>query len=203
MSCPSTGPVDPRVRRTRKLLHDALRSLLNERPFSAITVQDIAERATVNRATFYSHYLDKYDLVASNIRTDLQAMLMKRFAVHPDFTAESLVVFAEAVFRFLADIHDSCPRTARELQDTIGSVVQEDLYEGMMGWLSATTKFEDVFAGRSKEGVATVLVWSIYGGAHRWVRSSPRPPVEEVCQEIVSMLVPRPAVSREPLLQPV
>jgi AcrR family transcriptional regulator len=47
--------MDPRVRRTRKLLQDALRSLLFERRFSRISVQDIAERATVNRATFYAH----------------------------------------------------------------------------------------------------------------------------------------------------
>ncbi|MBI4304912.1 MAG: TetR family transcriptional regulator, partial [Chloroflexi bacterium] len=48
------NPQDPRVKRTRKLLHDAFDSLLSEKSFEAITVQDIAERATVNRATFYA-----------------------------------------------------------------------------------------------------------------------------------------------------
>lgn len=54
---------DLRVRRTRKLLVQALIELTIEKGFSAITVQDIAERAMVNRATFYRHYLDKYDLL--------------------------------------------------------------------------------------------------------------------------------------------
>jgi AcrR family transcriptional regulator len=56
-------PGDLRVRRTRKMLMQALIELTIEKGFSAITVQDIAERAMVNRATFYRHYLDKYDLL--------------------------------------------------------------------------------------------------------------------------------------------
>ena len=54
---------DLRVRRTRKLLQQALIELTIEKGFTAVTVQDIAERAMVNRATFYRHYLDKYDLL--------------------------------------------------------------------------------------------------------------------------------------------
>jgi AcrR family transcriptional regulator len=54
---------DLRVRRTRKLLIQALIDLTIEKGFSAITVQDLAGRAMVNRATFYRHYLDKYDLL--------------------------------------------------------------------------------------------------------------------------------------------
>ncbi len=54
---------DPRIERTDKLLKNALIELTAERGFDAITVGDIAERAKVNRATFYRHYQDKYDLV--------------------------------------------------------------------------------------------------------------------------------------------
>ena len=56
-------PTDLRVRRTQKALQDALITLIEERGFDAITVGDIAERAMVNRATFYRHYQDKYDVV--------------------------------------------------------------------------------------------------------------------------------------------
>ena len=54
---------DRRVQRTRRLLQDALMALSTERGFDAVTVGDIAERANVNRATFYRHYQDKYGLV--------------------------------------------------------------------------------------------------------------------------------------------
>jgi AcrR family transcriptional regulator len=54
---------DLRVRRTRKLIQQALMELTVEKGFSTITVQDIADRAMANRSTFYRHYLDKYDLL--------------------------------------------------------------------------------------------------------------------------------------------
>lgn len=54
---------DLRIRRTRKLLQDALIALTVEKGFAAVTVSDLTERAMVNRSTFYRHYLDKYDLL--------------------------------------------------------------------------------------------------------------------------------------------
>ena len=54
---------DLRVRRTRKQLQQALVELAGEKGFANVTVRDIAERAMVNRSTFYRHYLDKYDLL--------------------------------------------------------------------------------------------------------------------------------------------
>jgi AcrR family transcriptional regulator len=52
-----------RVRRTRKLLREALIELIEERGFDALTVGEITERALVSRAAFYRNYQDKYDLV--------------------------------------------------------------------------------------------------------------------------------------------
>lgn len=55
---------DLRVRRTRKMLQEALIELTVEKGFAAVTVQDISERAMVNRSTFYRHYPGgKYDLL--------------------------------------------------------------------------------------------------------------------------------------------
>lgn len=52
----SPKEVDPRVRRTRRLLRDALVSLLLEKDFSSITIREITERAEVAYITFYRHY---------------------------------------------------------------------------------------------------------------------------------------------------
>ncbi len=53
---------DRRTRRTKHLLSQALVSLMMEKPFNAITVQDIIDKADVGRSTFYAHYRDKDDL---------------------------------------------------------------------------------------------------------------------------------------------
>ncbi|MCA1027302.1 TetR/AcrR family transcriptional regulator [Cytobacillus kochii] len=55
--------VDPRVVRTKRMLTDALISLIEEQGFEKVTVQAITKKAMLNRATFYLHFTDKYDLL--------------------------------------------------------------------------------------------------------------------------------------------
>ena len=65
---------DRRVRRTRRALHDALLTLMIEKSYDAVTVQDIIDRADVGRSTFYSHFTDKRDLLDSGFE-DLNQLL--------------------------------------------------------------------------------------------------------------------------------
>lgn len=58
------GKVDLRVRRTRKLLWEALLRLLESRTFDSLTVQEICDEAMVHRTTFYKHFEDKYHLIS-------------------------------------------------------------------------------------------------------------------------------------------
>lgn len=69
-----TDKHDRRSQRTQRLLHDALMSLLLERRYDDITVQDLLDRADVGRSTFYTHYWDKDDLLASEVERMLDAM---------------------------------------------------------------------------------------------------------------------------------
>ena len=62
-------PPDRRVQRTRQILLDALIGLILEKEFETITVQEIIDRANVGRATFYSHFRDKDDLLASGFES--------------------------------------------------------------------------------------------------------------------------------------
>ncbi|NEY33456.1 TetR family transcriptional regulator [Streptomyces sp. PRKS01-65] len=70
---------DRRTRRSRRALGTALVELVLERGFTALTVEDIIERADVARATFYAHFRDKEDLFA-RVTTDLLAELGERLA---------------------------------------------------------------------------------------------------------------------------
>lgn len=65
---------DLRVRRTRKLLREALIELIEERGFDALTVGEIAQRAMVSRAAFYRYYQDKYDLVEKIFEDAIEAL---------------------------------------------------------------------------------------------------------------------------------
>lgn len=65
---------DIRYLRTEKLIFDAFAKLLSEKPYEKITVQDIADEAMINRATFYSHYADK-DQLQDGIKKQLLIQL--------------------------------------------------------------------------------------------------------------------------------
>src|SRR5271169_1966247 len=70
--------VDPRILRTRKLLQQALVNLMKEKEFDSISVQDIAESATINRATFYDHYPDKFALLECTVGSRFNDLLSQR-----------------------------------------------------------------------------------------------------------------------------
>ena len=57
------GEIDRRVARTRRALHEALISLIMRKGYDAVTVQEIIDEADIGRATFYSHYRGKEDLL--------------------------------------------------------------------------------------------------------------------------------------------
>jgi AcrR family transcriptional regulator len=63
---------DRRIRKTQKLLHEALGSLIREKPYDEIVVKEILDRANVGRSTFYTHFKDKDELLASGIHDMLQ-----------------------------------------------------------------------------------------------------------------------------------
>jgi AcrR family transcriptional regulator len=64
-----------RVRRTQKLLREALIELIEERDFEALTIGELTERAMVSRAAFYRNYQDKYDLVEQIFEEAMSALL--------------------------------------------------------------------------------------------------------------------------------
>lgn len=61
---------DARVRYTKKVLRESLLSLMKSKPIKEITVKEVCEAAELNRATFYKHYRDCYDLL-ENIENEL------------------------------------------------------------------------------------------------------------------------------------
>ena len=79
----SEGQADLRVRRTHKLLWEALMAELSERAFEEITVKDICERAMVHRTTFYKHYEDKYALLEQGMRQMYDALVAEVVHVPP------------------------------------------------------------------------------------------------------------------------
>ena len=65
---------DQRVRRTHERLGAALVSLIQEKSIDDVTVQEVLDRASVGRSTFYLHFRDKNDLLLSQLEKFLEMM---------------------------------------------------------------------------------------------------------------------------------
>src|ERR1700755_1289653 len=73
-----TGTTDPRILRSRRMLMDSLAKLLMKKEFEDISVQEIADEATLNRGTFYLHYPDKKALLQALTGVRFRALLGRR-----------------------------------------------------------------------------------------------------------------------------
>jgi AcrR family transcriptional regulator len=173
--------VDPRVRRTRKLLIDAFVELLAEKSFEAITVQDIAARSTVNRATFYSHFLDKYDLFAQFSREWFRGAVEQRLPPGATFSADSLRLLVLATMSALAEMLEHC-RPTEALKPLIWAAVQEELARLLRGWL------EPVVAHARLDSTVAAWSWAIFGSALQWSQSATRPPAEPAAAQLATLL---------------
>ncbi len=104
-------PADRRVRRSQKLLFDALMELISEKAYESITVSEIVERADVARATFYAHYDDKDALLLSSLDALVETIVeeVKTFsrqdllsgAPHPALVVFEYVQRNPALFRVI------------------------------------------------------------------------------------------------------
>ena len=91
---------DLRIRRTHKFLQEAMIELITEKGFDAITVGDIAERAMINRATFYRHYQDKYDLVEHIVEEAMNTLFEAIDELGQDHPADVWIRFFEQIAQY-------------------------------------------------------------------------------------------------------
>src|SRR6266404_3342096 len=125
--------LDPRIRRTRQLLQKALRNLLEKKELEEISVQDVAEEATVNRATFYDHYTDKFALLECMVGSDFHELLAERQIQFDGTCASGLRSIVLAVCDYLARMHGpDCQRQSQpHMEAAIIAVVRRILVDGL------------------------------------------------------------------------
>jgi len=183
---------DPRVIRTRKLLQDAFMALLAEKSFHSISVQDIAERATLNRATFYAHFEDKYALMDYMIGDLFRETLRRRLPDGAPFTLDNLRLLVVSVCEYLAEFQGHCAPAGRDLDPRIEARVQQEIYTILLGWLAQSPLDVGLQPGAthtSREMAATVTSWAIFGAAIEWTRGERTISAEAQARQILALIV--------------
>ena len=105
--------VDPRVRRTRELIVRAFNELVAEKGHTGLTVQEIAERATINRATFYAHFADQYELFDHHVSEAFREELRRRLPDPSGLTEENIKTLMLAACDYLSGLNTACSPTDR------------------------------------------------------------------------------------------
>src|ERR1700730_1267185 len=166
--------LDPRIRRTRQLLQQALEKLLKIKEFDAISVQEIADAATVNRATFYDHYPDKSALLECLVGSRFHELLAERGVRFDGTCGSALKAITLAVCDYLAGTPGLECETQRRLEPVMESaiiaVVRRTILEGL--------KQHPPEGAISPAMIAATVSWAIFGAAKEWVRTPNRCPSE-------------------------
>src|SRR6202043_1453438 len=119
---------DPRVLRSRQMLMESLLRLLTRKEFDNISIQEIADEATLNRATFYLHYPDKNALLQAMTAARFRDLIERRAITFTDCHG-ALRAIALGVCDYLAE-STGCPTqlTRMPLEVSIIPVV-EDMFK--------------------------------------------------------------------------
>ena len=111
--------LDPRVKRTRNLLEQAFMEVVAEKGFQAVSVQDVTEKAGVNRATFYAHFPDKYALLDYTVRQGFRQELEKRMLNACTFSMDNLQALIVAVCEFISTASSHCNPPSQQFESVM------------------------------------------------------------------------------------
>jgi AcrR family transcriptional regulator len=178
---------DPRVKRTRGLIVRAFGELVAEKGHRGLTVQEIAERATVNRATFYDHFRDQYDLLDYFMSESFREKLRRRLPESPGLDEESLRALVLTTCDFLSGLETSCRTSDRQFRPFIEAQVASEIYEVLLGWIEAAPQETN---GRpvAPEVTASVVGWAIFGAGVRWSRDGAVGSEERFADQVLSVI---------------
>jgi AcrR family transcriptional regulator len=179
--------VDPRIRRTRQLLEQALGKLLEKKEFDEISIQDIAEAATVNRATFYDHYADKFELLRCMVGCRFHQLLTERQVQFAGNCTGELRAIVLAVCDYLSRMQGTnCKRQLEpHMESAIIAAVRELLLSGLRQHLPQSAIAPDSIA---PEMIAASASWAIYGAAKEWVQMPNRCSSEEIADSVTLLV---------------
>jgi AcrR family transcriptional regulator len=178
--------LDPRVRRTRQLLYDALRKLLDQKRFDDISVQDITEAATLNRATFYAHYPDKFALLGELIRVSFLQLVAHRKVEFDGTCSKALQPIILAVCDYLLELQKSHSAEQLQFEPFVEATVIDQIRLILLEGFRRHPEERRI----SQEMIAATASWALYGAVKQWVNTPNRTPAEDFVSVATELVAP-------------
>jgi AcrR family transcriptional regulator len=173
---------DPRILRSRRMLMDSLARLLNQKEFGEISIQEIADEATLNRATFYLHYPDKNALLEAMTAVRFSELISRRGLSFSNCDG-ALRAIALGVCDYLAE-STGCP------SQLVKMPLERSIIPVVEGMFRVGAGKHAMRPGVDPELLAATVAWAIFGAARRWYQTPDRIPAEEMAAKIEAMVKP-------------
>lgn len=173
---------DPRIVRTRKLIMDAFIELSSQKEFKDITVKDITTKAMINRATFYYHFQDIYDLLEKALSEVLLINLNYEKYENAALDEETIADIFLAVTKFQQSLSTRCHRG---YEDTIARIIREQLE---VIFYKMLLREHGLKADSALKLAAGMLSWGIYGASVKWRQNSELGPEEFIKKAVPYLL---------------
>ncbi|GLV60396.1 hypothetical protein KDH_72160 [Dictyobacter sp. S3.2.2.5] len=170
---------DRRIQRTRQGIQQAFKEIAHERgvaargigslekSFLSMSIQDITERANVNRGTFYLHFTDKYMLVETIVREQFRQTLLEALPPAPRWNRETLEALIQTVLDSCEQKYRHHPHASSILVPMIERAMHEELTDLLLTWLKqrGDTRLRGAVP---PQATARIVGWSIFGAALQW-----------------------------------
>lgn len=161
--------IDPRIIRTKKLLVEAFQKISREKKLSQVTVKDITDEATVNRATFYAHFTDKYDILDYTLSVTILNDLNDTLNISEVINEEILSNIFISIAHYMVEVQDSCEMNSEEFCNQAHKRINNELEDIF------TIMLENSFPNHEREilvNSASFLAAGVCGLAKHWLETS-------------------------------
>ncbi len=180
---------DLRIRRTHKLLCDAMFALLETQSFDEISVVNICDKAMVHRATFYKHFKDKYEFMEYVAKEKLRDFY-KQSKIYADFSDKENLYRAmiSNILEFIEENQQMLRIASNSSNNNFFDSLHRIIYEELLDFLTASQEkgetFKapvDVFAMFLTGGLTSLIRW--------WLANDTNYTKEDIAKHIECMLL--------------
>ena len=178
---------DRRVERTRQLLQQAFKEIAQEKGFSATSVQDIAERANVNRGTFYLHFADKYMLLDTLVREDMHKLLTNSLPADASWNTSSLHLLMLTLLRYFENKYQHQHHIPQAAAPLVEQAVHAELTTVLLGWLTQSAEPRTHWRV-PKETIAQTVGWAIFGVVLHWSQEETTISAEQMADDLLQII---------------
>lgn len=160
-----------------------------ERHFTATSIQEITERANVNRGTFYLHYADKNMLADAVVRERFQHHIADALPPKVRWDSVSMRRLSRVILSNLEEKFGHQPPTSLVFAPLFERIMQEELTALLLARLTPSQREEGEQHGQSGGLIARVVSWAILGTAVQWSQEETTISLDEMAEVITQVVM--------------